>query len=108
MKPDPIISEILIVKSTTFSKRQLSEKISQHGTENLSLTEQLEAACWNGLLVEMLPEIVNKSCVGKKIFLWQIDTRNSFLRLNFGASSPVFEKEYVLDPHSFLSNQEMN
>lgn len=108
MIPHSNTREILLVTTTTFSKRQLSETNTKEKTCQPTPVEQLEAACWNGLVNELLPEIMSKSVAGEKLFLWQIETGRSYLKLNLGASLPVFEKRYTLDPNIFLSSQQIN
>ena len=67
MKPNPIIREILLVTTTTFSKRQLCETDVQDKNSQLTPAEQLEAACWNGLVYELLPEIMQKRSDNEKV-----------------------------------------
>ena len=68
MKTTSIQQEILPMTNTTFSKQQLCEK--DLSTNNkLSVIEQLEDACWNGLLYEMFPGIVERSSAGKQLYL---------------------------------------
>ena len=54
MKTAPIQQEILLMTGTKFSAREWAEK-NVEDQNKLSATEQLEDACWNGLLHEMLP-----------------------------------------------------
>ena len=52
-----------------------NEAICEKNTGNqndLTEKEQLEEACWNGLLLPMIPEIYDLSEENKKLFLWQI------------------------------------
>ncbi len=56
---------------THFQLRQCCEK-NTGKQNNLTEKEQLEEACWNGLLQEMIPEIYDLSEENKKLFLWQI------------------------------------
>ncbi len=107
MKNNSIFREILFVTTTSFSKRQLCETDVQDRTSNLAPEEQLEAACWNGLVDEMLPETMHLPFT-QKLFLWQIEMRKSYLRLSMGLCPPVLEKQFALDPHNFLCTQEMN
>ena len=107
MKNNSIFREILFVTTTSFSKRQLCETDAQERTSGLAPAEQLEAACWNGLVDEVLPEIMHLPYT-QKLFLWQIETRKSYLRLTMGLSAPILEEEYTLDPYCFLYSQEMN
>src|SRR5690349_6153281 len=108
MKPDPNFREILFMITTSFSQRELCETNSFENKSSLSRTEQLEAACWNGLLDEMLPEIMHTSSGNGKLFLWQVETRTSFLRISMGAHAPAFEKYFALDPHIFLGEHKTN
>ena len=94
--------------NSSFSKRQLYEINTQSRTDHLAPAEQLEAACWNGLLDEMLPEITKPSTTKAKIFLWQIEMKRSFLSIFMGASPVYIIKEFSLDPYIFLCKQQMN
>jgi hypothetical protein len=107
MKNNSIFREILFVTTTSFSKRQLCETDAMERDRNLAPAEQLEAACWNGLVDEVLPETMHLPFT-QKLFLWQIETRKSYLRLSMGLCPPVLEEEYTLDPYNFLYSQEMN
>ncbi|HEY6977079.1 MAG TPA: hypothetical protein VH396_12375 [Chitinophagaceae bacterium] len=107
MKNNSIFREILFVTTTSFSKRQLCETDVLEKNCNLAPAEQLEAACWNGLVDEVLPETMHLPFT-QKLFLWQVEMRNSFLRLTMGLCPPVLEEEYTLDPYCFLYSQEMN
>ena len=108
MKPNPIIKEILLVTTTSFSQRQLCEIDVTERNNYLTPAEQLEVACWNGLVDELLPEIMQKSSDGEKLFLWSVEMRKSYLRLSLGACSPILEKCFTIDPHIFLTQQEMS
>ncbi len=94
--------EILLITGTKFSSRELAEKIVEEKNK-LSAIEQLEDACWNGLLDVMLPEIVEKSADGKKLFLWHIRQCRSFLEIELSESSPIIERENSIDPYLFAS-----
>jgi hypothetical protein len=100
--------EILLLTTTSFSKRQLCETDPKEKNINRTPAEQLEAACWNGLLGEVLKGVMEISPVTNKLFLWQVDKEKSYLRLSLSDSPPVFDKQFTLDPHIFLSEQEMN
>ena len=93
--------EILLMTGTKFSEREWAEKIVEDKNK-LSPTEKLEDACWNGLLDEMLPELVQKTTDGKKLFLWHIRHGRSFLEIELGESSPVIEREFSIDPYFFV------
>jgi hypothetical protein len=97
-----IQQEILLVTHSTLSKKQLCEKDRISGIDFLSEAEQLEEACWNGLLSEMLPGIITKSVSGKQLPLWQIRQGVSLLKIELGESIPFFEKECSINPFWFL------
>ncbi|HEY6975401.1 MAG TPA: hypothetical protein VH396_03870 [Chitinophagaceae bacterium] len=103
MKTTTTQQEILLMTNATFSQRQLCKRdVSEHD-KYLSRTEQLEDACWNGLLDEMLPEIIEKSTTGKKLHLRQIKHARCFLEIELCEYPNTIEKESSIDPYVFLS-----
>jgi hypothetical protein len=108
MKTDSTILEILLFTTTSFSQRQLCETDARDRDNNLAPAEQLEAACWNGLLHEMLPEVLYAPNSHEKLFLWQVDMRENYLRISMAACPPVLEEYFTLDPHIFLQTKRMN
>ncbi len=94
--------EILIITGTTFSTRQLSEKDSLSNKKNLSEKEQLEEACWNGLLPEMLPEICKNADGAPKIYLWEIKEANAFIELELSEFPEKTDNYFSIDPYRFL------
>lgn len=101
MKPKSIQQEILLITGTKFSERQWAEKLVED-KNNLSAIEKLEEACWNGMLDEMLPEVVEKTIEGKKLFLWHIRQCRSFLEIELSDNSPVIERSSSIDPYFFV------
>ena len=91
--------EILIMMGTTFSRRQCCEKKSGK-QNNLAEKEQLEEACWNGLLQEMIPEICHPS--DEELFLWQIKKGNSFIELEMGEIPDEKDDLFSINPYSFI------
>ncbi|MDB5198482.1 MAG: hypothetical protein JWO92_445 [Chitinophagaceae bacterium] len=107
MKAQSTQQEILLITGTRFSEREWAEKIVEDKNK-LSAIEKLEDACWNGLLDEMLPEIVQKAEDGKKLFLWNVRNCKSFLEIELSDSSPVIERENSIDPYLFVSEIPLN
>jgi hypothetical protein len=107
MKTQFIQQEILLITGTKFAEREWAEKLAEDKNK-LSATEKLEDACWNGLLGEMLPEIVQKTVEGKNLFLWNIRQCRSFLEIELSESSPVIERENSIDPYLFVSQIPLN
>ncbi|MEO6328734.1 MAG: hypothetical protein ABIO55_07375 [Ginsengibacter sp.] len=105
MKTNSAQQEILLVTGTSFSSRQFCENSDETNDEEFTEKEKLVIACWNGLLPEMLPEIFSESSVNKKLYLWEIRETSSFLELDLGEIQAAFEKQFSIDPYSFLPLQ---
>ena len=100
MKTKSLQQEILLLTGTKFSAREWAEK--KDGEKNqLSSIEKLEDACWNGLLYEMLPGIIEKTENGKQLTLWNIHQCKSFLGIEMSDSSFVIKHESSIDPYLF-------
>ena len=108
MTTSSILQEILLITATTFSKRQLCETDRTDKKSRLSPVQQLETACWNSLLDELLPEIMLPPMPNKKLFLWQVEKRKFSLSLIKADCAPEQDGWFAIDPHVFLSQHEMN
>src|SRR5204862_7402559 len=106
MRPISFSREILVVTTSSFAQRQLCERDSRDESSHLTPTEQLEAACWNGLMSELLPEIMNDPFRKEKVFLWQVEAGSSYLRLSMGTLNPDFISDFTIDPHILLHKKE--
>ena len=101
MKTDATQMEILLVTGTSFSSRQFSE-LGTAPQNQKSEKENLETACWNGLLEEMLPEINPHDNGSNQIFLWQIKEGNKFIELEMGAVPALPDQLLSIDPYTFF------
>jgi len=99
MKTKNIKQEILLFTRTTFSQREWCEKDASNKESFFFSHEQLENACWNGLLSEMFPEIIP---LGKKLFLWQINAGESFFSIELGKQPNPVERVFSIDPYLFM------
>ena|ERR1043166_1466494 len=99
MKTSSTQQEILLMTDTSFAQRQWCEKDNEN--KNLTQQEQMEEACANGLMQELLPEVFDAPD-HKKLYLWQMRPGFSFLQLELGEYPLAFEKELSIDPHNFL------
>ena len=97
MKTDILQQEILLLTGTTFSQKQLCENDAKDGSNNLSMSEKLEQACWAGLLDELLPEIITN----KKLCLWQIGDSEFSLQIEL-SEYPSRQKQFSINPYYFL------
>ncbi|HYK44968.1 MAG TPA: hypothetical protein VEV83_07360 [Parafilimonas sp.] len=105
MKQHSINHEILLFLGTSFSRRQLCEINTGENMRSLAPARQLAMACWNGLLDEMLPEIMQiPSCS----YMWDIQTEKTYLKIDRGVSLPVPKDDYSTDPHVFFCMLQMN
>ena len=68
MKTIATQQEILLLTGTKFSSREWAEK-NVEDKNKLSATERIEDACWNGLLDELLPEIMHLPFTQKLIMM---------------------------------------
>lgn len=99
-----IQQEILLICGTKFSSRQCWQKINER-SRPASEIEQLEDACWNGLLNEMLPEIFVSQ---KDLFLWQIRETKCGLEIELGELPAGVDYFYSIDPYLFLGSSHLN
>jgi hypothetical protein len=96
--------EILLMTGTHFSSRQCWQKLNDN--ERLgSEADQLQDACWNGLLKEMLPEVVANN---KELYLWQIRENKSGLEIELAELPSEIDPYFSIDPYSFTEGQFMN
>lgn len=99
--------EILLMTGTTFTSRQTCENNVDDNGQYLSEIEQLEDACCNGLLPEILPEICKEEHADS-LFLWQIKENKSSIGIELGEYPEIIEKAYCIDPYTFLELQPLN
>ncbi|MBS1600030.1 MAG: hypothetical protein JST75_17520 [Bacteroidetes bacterium] len=107
MKTISTQQEVLVITGTSFSLRQWTEK-NNTGSLPESAREELEKACWNGLIKELLPEIFEKTEDGEELFLWQICEANAFIELDFSEYPGVTEKLFSINPYLFMQEKNYN
>ena len=103
MKTNTAQQEILLIKNSSFSQRQLLAKNTSEDSQKLDPDEQLEAACWNGWLNAMLPEIVDTSATGEKLYLWQIMQAKSLFNIELCESPQMQDIQYSINPYVILT-----
>ena len=97
MYTDILQQEILLLTGTSFSQRQLFETDARDANSSLSEGEKLEQACWNGLLGELLPEVITN----RRLFLWKIGAGDFSLQIEL-SEYPSKEKSMSINPFYFL------
>ena len=109
MKPNLIIQEILLHTDTGFSKQKYCDiSYETHCPGKNFSVEQLEKACWNGLLRELLPELVNLSPGDNTLYIWQIINGEHFLCINMSAYPLEADREASLNPYLFMETSLKN
>ncbi len=94
--------EVLLVTNNQFSKRACIG-IEKDGHKRIPSGEQLIAACWNGLLHEILPEIMETSSEGHELFLWHVRQGESFLHAEYSEEAFTSIDHFMsIDPYFFL------
>jgi hypothetical protein len=106
MKTNSTQQEILLMTKSSFAQKYWCKKEFDNTNKNLTPEENIEEACANGLIQELLPEVFNKD--NHKIYLWQMHPGFSFLQLELGELPLAVEKQFSLDPHNFLSTMHPN
>ena len=105
MKTNFTQQEILLLTGTSFSLQEFSETTDGLNYNHLTEKEKLEVACWNGLLPSILPEIFQQLEINKKLYLWEIREGASFIELELGEIHLEMEKEFSINPYSFMPLQ---
>lgn len=98
--------EILLFTNTRFSSMDW-QKVEDEKPSGNNKIEKLTEACWNGLLDEILPEIL-QAHADKKINLWNINVASSFLDLQFSKYPAKPEEVTSVNPYLFLRHRKLN
>jgi hypothetical protein len=105
MKTNSTQQEILLAAGTSFSSREFHKTTDGLNYSHLTDEEKLVVASWNGLLLEILPEIFEQDSVNKKLFLWEMSEGSLFIELKLSELYLELEMEFSIDPYSFLPMQ---
>jgi hypothetical protein len=97
-----IIKQEILLMIAPFSKKELCENSASNNSRHQSYTDQLEEACWNGMLDEWLDSIIEKTTSGKRLCLWHIQQGKSFLEIELCDDPQLTERYLSIDPYSFL------
>ena len=107
MKTKTFNQEILLMTNTTFARGEWCEKSQNNGSQ-ASAIDQLEEACWNGMLESLLPGIMERTASGRRLFLSHVIPYNSFLEIELCESPFDGEIELSVNPYLFLREMTAN
>ncbi len=105
MNPQTIHQEVLIFTNTTFSHKALCR--NNGSNRKISPVEELEEAFWNGLLNELVPEIM-LSLRHPEMIIWGVHAGKYYLFIDLADSIGTTESRLSIDPHLLLSEINMN
>lgn len=108
MKNTFIQQEILLLAGTSFVSQQLMQQDDPGQQHGRNAQDQLEEACWNGLIKQMIPEIFEEPLGTKNLFMWKVTGGGSYIGIELGDIPLEKEKEFSIDPIAFLSIQQLS
>lgn len=101
MKPRTSHYEILLFTGTSFANQEFSSLEKKNTDRNLTPVENLEKACWDGLLFEMLPELTGLSNADRHAVIWHVLTGKQYIYITIGTAPTIPDNEYSIDPYCF-------
>ncbi|HXR84376.1 MAG TPA: hypothetical protein VN722_08720 [Hanamia sp.] len=99
-----IQQQILLFTGTHFSSRQCFQ--GRKPEQKFSEADELQEACWNGLLKEMLPEIWEED--DKNLYLWQIKENKTSIDIEIGELPDEVDDFSSIDPYAFVETLFLN
>ena len=95
--------EILLLCNSSFFKRDWVELNNNKNDKQLSQKEGLIMLCWNGMLTEMIPEILKTKPGKKPLTLWEINESGNMLDLRYGDIDREMNDEWSINPYVYLT-----
>jgi hypothetical protein len=108
MKTTNTHHEILFFTGTSLASRQLADTKENNNRKTYSAIEELEKACWNGIIHEMFPDILSSFYPKCQSFLRHALAGKNFLYINIGPNPVSAEHETSIDPYFFLMSVSEN
>jgi hypothetical protein len=105
MKPQRVHQEVLIFTTTSLTQRTLFKKESSK--KDSSPIEEMEEAFWDGLLNELVPEIM-PSTQDEKMVIWGVYSGEFYLLIDLANSPGIPPSGFTIDPNLLLSVLNMN
>jgi hypothetical protein len=95
--------EILLLSNSSYFKRDWVELTGNKNNKQLSQKEQLIHLCWNGMLKEIIPEILQPEAGKKPLTLWEINESGNMLDLRYGDIDREMNDEWSINPYVYLT-----
>ena len=108
MKNNSTHQEILLISNSSFFKKDWVELNDNKTDKQLSQKEQLILLCWNGMLKEIMPEIMETTPDKKNLTLWEINQSGNMLDLRYGDFDQLIDDEWSINPYVFTELAIMN
>jgi|SRR5215467_13947072 len=102
MKPQIINQEILLVTGSKFFAKPFCKKDGREQPE-FSPMEELEKACWDGMLNDLLPELFENGSAHNNNYIWNTISGVNFLCVSMSRYPMPLEKATSIDPYFFLN-----
>ncbi len=93
---------LYIQKKILCFKKKLWKKNAPESLRHIPQAEQLEEACWNGLMDDLLGDIIERSASGKRLSLWRIRQGESLLEIDLCDYQQPIEKYLSINPRFFM------
>lgn len=109
MKPITIKQQIMLFTGSTFSNREFSKPGKHNNTrETGAARDELERACWAGMIFEILPELAINPFPSYKMHIWSIQSAEHCLLISQGTDPYPVEAVHSIDPPYFLTVTNFN
>lgn len=108
MKSKSTNQEILLMSNASFFNREWSELNNNKNDKQLSQREKLIHLCWNGMLKDMIPEIIQSGTNNNPLTLWEINQAGNLLDLRYGDFDQLINDELSINPYIFTKLAVMN
>lgn len=102
--------EILLMPNTAFLRHQCIQKAEKTTIPRVqSLAEEIEHACLNGKIYNMIPDMIAKAKSDKKLFLLQLRREDEFLEMELGENYfKKIDNSFSISPCHFISEELSN
>jgi len=107
MKKTSLHQELMLFTNTRFFTKAWALKQEEQIDKELSSKEKLKNACWNGLILELLPEACEK-VYDPSLTLWQVSEADNFIELVFCKRFEKVESFFSINPYLHLENKIYN